>query len=798
MKLLSLSLAFLVTTAAFAQTAPLQPAVTGPQGLTFSMDSGSTRIRVWSGNIIRVTHGARTPAPEKPSLTVIAKPGWVPRKVEHLNNEIVITTTQLQVRLDTGTGAVRFLDSHGVVILAETPHGTSLPSASGTGTAAVQQSFALDPTEGIYGLGQHQDGVMNYVGTSVHLQQRNMEVAVPVLLSSKGYAVLWDNAAITDADVGKADKGRVTWSSEAGTSVDYYFLYGPKPEEAIAAYRTLTGSAPMFGKWAWGFWQCKQRYRTQQQLIDTVARYRQMQVPIDGIIQDWLYWYPAPWGSHQFDPIRYPDPAGMMKQLHDEHVHLLTSVWAKFDAGSENFRELSAAGDLYPEVMSYVYPPGKGQWYDPFNAAARALYWHQISKELFADGVDGWWLDASEPELTGKWGEYRGFQTAMGPAKGFFNAYPLMHTTAVYEGQRAENADKRVFILTRSAYAGQQRNAAVTWSGDIKGTWDVFANQIPAGINFALSGIPYWNTDTGGFFDPGSKNPKFTELFTRWFEFSAFCPMFRVHGNATFDFHEPTDKDHPGKEMWQFPPETEKVLIAYDKLRYHLLPYIYSVSWMVTHQNSTMMRGLVMDFQNDPKVYNIPDQYLFGPALMVNPVTKAGALLRNVYLPAGTSWTDFWTGQNYKGGQNVQAAAPIQQMPLYVRAGSIIPYGPDVQYAAAKADPIELRVYPGADGTFTLYEDEGDNYDYEKGVYATIPLSWNEKSQTLTIGRRKGQFPGMLKQRTFRVVFVRPNHGDGWASSGIWGTGIDTSLTVDAEVHYDGSPVEVSRNPKEM
>jgi alpha-D-xyloside xylohydrolase len=782
-KKIPLALALLAAASALAQR-PAAEVRRDAQGVTLTTGTAVTRVEIWSSDAIRVIHRNAGTAPAA-SLVVTAKPGKVEWKFADQAGEIVLSTAKVRVEVEKATGAVRFLDKQGAVILAESAGGTSLQAATvgGTATLAVAQSFALDSDEAIYGLGQHPDGVMNYAGTSVHLQQKNRDVAVPVLLSSNGYAVLWDNAAVTDVDAGKTDRSRLTWTSEAGRCVDYYFLYGPEPDEAIGAYRELTGAAPMFGKWAWGFWQCKQRYHSQEQLLDTVAQYRQMQVPIDGIIQDWLYWYPGAWGSHQFDKTRYPDPVGMMKQLHEENVHLLISVWPKFDADSPNATALRDGGDLYPEVISYVYPPGKGQWYDPFKASARELYWQQISKELFADGVDGWWLDASEPELSGKWGEYRNFQTGAGPGAEVFNAFPLMHTTAVYEGQRKENSEKRVFILTRSAYAGQQRNAAVTWSGDIRGSWAVFAKQIPAGINFMLTGIPYWNTDTGGFFGGNPLDPKYAELFTRWFQFSAFCPMFRVHGSATEDAIEPTQKDKPGKEMWQFPPDTQKVLIDYDKLRYHLLPYIYSVAWMVTHENSTMMRGLVMDFRSDPKVYNIPDQYMFGPALMVNPVTQAGAQSREVYLPAGTSWTDFWTGETSVGGETVEAAAAIQEMPLFVRAGSIIPYGPEIQYAAAKADPIELRVYPGADGSLTLYEDEGDNYNYEKGVYATIPMRWNEKSQTLTIGERRGEFPGMLKERTFRVVFVKGDHG----------TGIASSAKADAEVRYSGKAVEVRR-----
>jgi alpha-D-xyloside xylohydrolase len=344
-----------------------------------------------------------------------------------------------------------------------------------------------------------------------------------------------------------------------------------------------------------------------------------------------------------------------------------------------------------------------------------------------------------------------------------------MHSTGVYQGQRAETSDKRTFILTRSAFTGQQRNAAVTWSGDTHGDWQTFKKQIPAGLNFVATGIPYWNTDIGGFFGCNPDDPKYTELFTRWFQFGAFCPMFRVHG---------TDKP---KEMWRFDADTQKILIAYDQLRYHLLPYIYSVSWMVTDRNYTMMRPLVMDFRTDANVFNIPDQFLFGPALMACPVTKAGAAKRGVYLPAGTSWIDFWTGETYQGGQKIEAPSPIETMPLFVRAGSIIPYGPDIQYAEQKADPIELRVYRGADGAFTLYEDEGDNYNYEKGAYSTIPIQWNEAKQTLTIGKRQGEFPGMLKQHTFHIVWVSPGNG----------VGVSSTATADAVVSYDGTALNV-------
>jgi alpha-D-xyloside xylohydrolase len=768
-------------------------------GVTLAMQTGMLQLQVCGDRTIHVLYSTTNNLPKDPTgFAVQEQPVPGQFDVAETADTVTLKIAQDSVAVDRKTGALSFLGSDRKLLLHETADGGKILTPSivaGIQTNTVEQKFVLDPTEALYGLGQHKAGTMNYVGTKVHLQQKNGDIAIPVLVSSKGYGVFWNNPSVTDVSFNKASDPHPTvdWKSEFGSAIDYYVFLGPSIDQVIADYRNLTGAAPMFGRWGWGFWQCKQRYHSQEQLLETVARYRQMQVPIDGIIQDWLWWYPNPWGSHQFGEERYPDPVGMMKQLHDKNVHLLISVWAKFDVGSDNANQLNAAGALFSKVLPYVHPAGKGQWYDPFSPEGRRIYWNQLSKQVFSKGVDGWWLDASEAEFSGHWGEFRDFSTTAGPGALVFNAYPLMHTTGVYQGQRAENPNKRVFILTRSAYAGQQRNATVAWSGDIHGTWEVFRSQIPAGINFSLSGIPYWNTDTGGFFGGSPSDPKYAELFTRWFQFSAFCPMFRVHGDATRDSIEPTKKDNPGKEIWQFPPETQKILIAYDKLRYHLLPYIYSDSWKVTNDGSTMMRGLVMDFQNDPQVYNIPDQYMFGPALMVSPVTTSylqqkptdpipsGPQTRKVYLPAGTTWIDFWTGKITSGGQSVDAGAPIETLPLYVRSGSIIPYGPEVQSATEKEDPIELRVYRGADGAFTLYEDEGDNYNYEKGVYATIPFKWNEKSGMLTIGDRKGNFPGMLEQRKFHIVWVAPGHG----------AGLDSTEKADAEIAYDGHEIAI-------
>ena len=741
-------------------------------GLLLTMPSGTLRLQVWSDRIIRVTFAPRNKLPEKKSFSVIAKPAKTKWQLSETSDAVVLETPALRARVDKKTGAVGFFDLSGKPILQEAENGREFSPATVTnfnGTSA-RQKFVLPPDERIYGLGQHQAGVWNYRGTTVHLQQRNMEVGLPVLVSSKGYGVLWDNPAVTDADVGKTDGEILSWTSEVGSAVDYYFMFGPSPDGVIRDYRELTGAAPLMPEWLWGFWQCKERYQTQAEMTNIVAEYRKLGVPLDGIIQDWQYWTNGGWGSHAFDPARYPNPAEMVKDLHAMHAHVLISIWPKFDLGTENFKQLEKAGALYSPVLPSVFPRGQQKWYDPFNANGRKTYWVQVSKDLFSLGFDGWWLDASEPELSGKWGEFRAFQTAAGTGAEVFNAYPLMHTSGLAQGQRAGTDAKRVVILTRSAYAGQQRNSAITWSGDIRGSWTVFVRQIPAGLNFSISGIPYWNTDIGGFTGGNPTDKKYQELFTRWFQFGAFNPMFRVHGTGA------------GKELWRWDEPTQRILTDYIKLRYRLLPYIYSTLWQVTSDGGTMMRPLMMDFGDDTNALDVGDQFLFGPEIMVSPVTQSNAVTRSVYLPGHGDWYDFWTGKRVAGGQRIEAASPIETLPLFVRAGSILPLGEVMQYTSEKpADVIELRIYRGADGAFTLYEDQGDNYNYEKGTFATIPLSWNQSNGTLTIGARNGKFPGMLKERTFRVVFVNENHGVGGAEI----------ADADAVVKYTGKPMVV-------
>jgi alpha-D-xyloside xylohydrolase len=770
--------------------APVRAAVTSskklPDGAQFIVDGGTLRVQFWSPAIVRVTFAPGVELPALKSLSVVATPANVNLTRKENSQAYTMASPRVKVKIDKQNGAVSFLDSADHVLLRETTEGRKFTptTLAGAPVTSCAQSFETAADEGIYGLGQHQRGAWNYnTGGSVRLAQANTDVGVPVITSSKGYMLFWDNPAVTtiSSSAGESGAKMLRWSSEFGKAIDYYFCFGDGTiDSAMKAYRHLTGDAPLMPKWELGFWQCKERYASQDELLGVAKKMRELKVPVDGIIQDWQYWPPGTntWGSHLFDPARYPDPAGMFKELHDTHYHALISVWAKFDLGSENSKELNAVGGMFPQVTSYAFPPGHGQWYDPFAVAGRQTYWKQMRDQIFSKGADGWWLDAPEPEIGGM--GFRNYKTPVGPGYEVYNAYPLMHSMGIYQGQRAATDQKRVVILTRSAYAGQQRNSAITWSGDIQGTWEVLKNQIPAGLNFSLSGIPYWNTDTGGFFNNrvtgngNPQNPQFQEFFARWFQFSSFCPMFRVHSSSGLN---------PGREFYRFDEKTQGILRTYLDLRYRLLPYLYSTAWQVTSQGSPFMRPLVVDFAKDPQVIGIGDQYLFGPAIMVTPVTTAGATNCSVYLPAaGAPWYNFRTGETSPAGQRVEAAAAVETLPLFVKPGSIIPMGPFLQYSSEKpADPIELRVYRGVDGRFTLYEDEGDSYNYEKGKYATIPISWNDAKHTLEIGKRTGDFPGMLKERTFNIVWVSANHG----------AGIPVTEKPDAIVHYSGKALKV-------
>jgi alpha-D-xyloside xylohydrolase len=567
--------------------------------------------------------------------------------------------------------------------------------------------------------------------------------------------------------------------SQVGDGVDYWFVYGPEIDHVIEGYRLLSGTAPMMPRSAFGLWQSKERYRTAQEVLDVLKGYRGRRAPIDNIVQDWQYWLRDQWGSHAFDPARYPDPAAWVRSIHDTyHAKLMISVWPRFYPGTAHYDELLSTGYLYPANVAEGTRDFLGHAfavYDAFNPAARRLYWSQVDRSLFSLKVDAWWLDSSEPEaVQGPFSDpavlVSGTQThmsptALGSGARMLNAYPLVNSQAVYEGQRAVAPNQRVFILTRSGYAGQQRYAAATWSGDITSTWTAMKKQIPAGLSFSISGMPYWTLDSGGFAVPPrfasekaapADRAEWAELNVRWFEYSTFLPIMRVHGQS------------PAREMWQFGGDqgpAYAAMLKFDRLRYRLLPYTYSLAAGVTMRGGTILRALVTDFRTDPVAREVGDQFMFGPALLVSPVTSYLARTRAVYLPPGVIWYDFWTGVQAAGGQTVVASAPFDAIPIFVRAGSIVPVGPDLQYTSEKpADPLTLYVYAGADGEFVLYEDDGATYDYESGAFSTIALGWNDAKKTLTIGARGGSgFAGMLSKRTFQVIVVSPTRKVGFS-----------------------------------
>ena len=530
-----------------------------------------------------------------------------------------------------------------------------------------------------------------------------------------------------------------TFRSPTAKLLDYVVFYGPSADSVIATYRNLSGNAPMFPKWAYGFWQCRERYTSAKHLVETVEEFRRRSLPLDVIVQDWQYWGNRGWGVPQFDEKNYPNPSGFIKELHDLNAHFNISIWSNPDKNSTIGREYVAKNRFIPDT----------KWLDYFNPETRKEYWNTLKINMFDKGVDSWWMDAVEPENDA----LKGTKTHLGIGDLFRLTYPLMVSKAVYEGQRETSSDKRVCILTRSAFSGQQRFGVINWSGDIGGTWDVFRNQIVAGLNFTISGLPYWTTDIGGFFRPGLSqytDEKYQELLTRWYQWGTFNPIFRMHGYQT------------ETEPWKYGQTVEDNMRKMLNLRYRLLPYIYSEAWQVTKNGSTMMRALVMDFNGDTDAVKQPYEYMFGKAFLVAPITEAGATQRDVYLPKSADWFDFWTGKRIKGGQTIKAEAPLNKIPLFIKAGSIVPMGSIIQYSSAKpADTLEIRVYKGADAQFDLYEDEGDNYNYEKGKYTIIPFKWNEQRQSLTIEDSKGNYPGSLKKRIFNVVFISDFEGLG-------------------------------------
>lgn len=856
-----------------------------------------------------------------------------PWTLEEVDDSLKLKTAALTARVSLLSGVVDFLNERGQILLAEQRRdvATFEPGAyDGDAFYRIRQHFAVSKTEGLYGLGQHQNGVMNYQGRQVTLLQYNTTIGVPFLLSTNPYGILWHNYSITKAgdirpllplsafrlyskegqrgwltatyrdknhpetirltrpesdiayyylsdqskfpdsvdlasslvtyegqlespyrglhrlhftysgyikvwidnqlkedrwreswnagsfevalametgqrpniriewlpDGGQAylgiewqrplpntDTGTFSFDSEAGTGVDYYFVAGNDMDDVISGYRHLTGRAPIMPRWAFGFWQSRERYKTQKELEDTAVEFRKREIPIDNIVQDWSYWREHDWGSHDFDPSRFPDPEGMVARLHKNHFHLMISVWPKINEASSVYARFRDNGWLYPRNIydgrkDWIGTGYTSTFYDPFNAEARMGFWELMNEKLYRKGIDAWWMDASEPDVHSNINlEARKsvMQPAIGSSVRYYNAFPLENARGIYEGQRSIDPNNRVFILTRSYFAGQQRYAAAAWSGDISSRWHDMKDQIAAGVNFSMSGTPYWTMDVGGFLverrfhDPNAKDrEEWRELNTRWYQYGAFLPIFRAHGQ--FPFREPFNiapEDHPAYHSMRY----------YIDLRYRLLPYTYSLAGNTYLIDYTLLRGLAMDFPQDTQVFAINDQFLFGPSLLVNPVTQLGATARNLYLPQGAGWYDFYSGAYYCGGQTLEASAPYERIPLFVKAGSIIPLGPELQYTDEKpAGEITLFVYAGGDNSFELYEDEGTNYNYEQGEFSIIAFAYDDSTGSLRIGARQGSFDGMLTRRTFRIVYVEPEKPQG----------MDTTLGISKTVTYNG------------
>ena len=742
------------------------------------------KVEFFTPSIVHIVKGQPTK-----TLVITAKPEQV--AVTQKGN--TWTSSELIVKQD-GKGNLTFLTSKGKVLLRE----------KSCDIYKVSQTFTLDKDEAIYGLGTIQNGKMNRRGETKRMEQSNLEDFQSVLQSIKGWGIYWENYSPT---LFEDNANGMSFTAEAGEGIDYYFMYGGSADGVIAQMRHLSGDVPMFPLWTYGFWQSKERYKSAAETESIVDKHRELQVPLDGIIQDWQYWGSNYlWNAMDFLSEEFVKGPQMIKNVHAKHAHFMISIWASFGPQTQQFRELNEKGLLLPietwpqSGLSHIWPPRMDypsgvKVYDAFSPVARDIYWKHL-KRLYDYGTDAWWMDSTDPDFFNPRESDYEHKVYGGTWRSQRNAFPLETVRGIYQAQRRDYSltshsspltSKRVFIMTRSSFAGQQHYGSNMWSGDVASSWDMLRKQIPAGLSFSLTGNPNFNTDIGGFFcgsyntrGSGSapQNPQFQELYVRWMQYGLFCPVFRSHG-----------ADAP-REIWQFGKKGEPVYDAIEKmirLRYRLIPYLYSTAWQITSANGSYLRPLFSDFAADKKVWNATDEFMFGRSILAAPIVdpqyteekivKEDAMTgwdrkdvrgkmedgRSVdwsvsksvvkYLPKGALWYDFWTNKTYKGGQNITFETSFDRVPMFIRAGSILPLGPEMQYVGEKAwDNLEIRVYPGADGDFTLYEDEGDGYNYEKGIYTTITFHWTNKSRTLTIGNRKGEYPGMLKTRRFTIV----------------------------------------------
>lgn len=800
-----------------------------PDRLIIHCNHGWLAIIPYTPRLIRVRYNLNPDFGNSASLMVISHPDPdTPFTVRETSDSLVFATSAVTILINKATAAFTYEDSEGHLLTREPIRGgktldpvdvlvsvfdeaitlESRENADGVRVEArnVRQvvdrqayhtklEFEWAQGEALYGLGSHEEGMFNLRGRCQYLYQQNMKVAVPVIVSTRGYGVFVDSCSLMTFHDDAF--GSYLWS-DVDDELDYYFIYGPEFDQIVSELRGLTGQSPMLPKWAFGYIQSKERYVSQKELLDVVQEYRERALPLDCIVLDWKSWTGDLWGQKTFDPERFPDPSRMAEELHARHAALMVSIWPIMRAGGANWRELHEQGFLL----------GNQATYNAFNPAARACYWQQANSGLFSHGLDAWWSDCTEPFEADWKGAVKPepearMLTNTEESKRYLdpeliNAYSLLHSQGIYEGQRGVTTAKRVVNLTRSASLGQQRYAAVTWSGDVTASWETLRRQIAEGLNFCITGMPYWTTDVGGFFvqrkremwfwngdyDAGVDDLGYRELYLRWFQYGVFLPMLRSHGTDT------------PREVWRFGESGDimyEVLRKFLELRYRLLPYIYSLAGLTTHKAYTMLRALPFDFRDDPATYNSDDQFMFGPAFLVNPVTKPMYYTigsqpltgvnktRPVYLPAGTDWYDFWTNRRFCGGQTIEAEAALETMPLYVRAGAIVPLGPRRQFVDDLSDaPVELHIYPGNDGYFPLYEDEGNNYNYEEDAFSTIEIRWADKTNRLTIEKRVGQYSGMTKQREFIVTLHNNTIGDG-----------DIKPPIRKQVPYRGEAVEL-------
>lgn len=809
--------------------------------ITLQLAEGVMHVIPLSGKAIRI-QWEKDSLQESKELVFVNRHEVPAMNVTATDSALVIATRYLSAVVNKRTGDIHFNDANGYTFLREKPGGRKLtPSMMDDQPCFMaEQSFISPEDEFLFGLGQFQDGHYNLRNVSRKLVQVNTQIAIPFLMSSKKYGILWHQYGLTEfnpaddwiplrkktaitgadtalevtttsgsqliekqqtlfegkfsvqkdgaymimLDLGNMDNRHlllidgkplidqsnlwlppavsklvslnsgehavqvvckssntpvIRWKPVGNETVfrspnakmlDYTVFHGNSADAIIADFRNLSGNVPMLPLWAFGFWQCRERYTSAAHLVNTVKEFRKRKLPLDVIVQDWQYWGKYGWGVPRFDETNYPDPARFIQQLHDLNARLSISVWENLDKRSDIAREYIQKG---------LYIPNS-PWIDIYNPETQRTHWQALNRNLFLHGVDSWWMDATEPEndaLAGK-------QTYFGPGNFYRLTYPLFVSKAVYEGQRAANADKRVTILTRSAFPGQQRYGTICWSGDIGWNWDAYKRQIVAGLNFSITGMPYWTNDIGGFFRPGKEqysDKGYHDILTRWFQWGAFNPVFRSHGYQT------------ETEPWKYGETVETNMRSIMNLRYRLLPYIYAEAWQVSQHGSTMMRPMLMDFSDDTLAIRQPFQFMFGKSILVAPVTEPGVAQWNVYLPKSAGWYNFHTGERYSGGQTILADAPQHIIPVFVKAGSIIPMGDVLQFSHEKSgDTLELRIYEGADAAFDLYEDEGDGYDYENGKYRIIPIRWNNKKKLLTINASQGSFPGCLKKRVFKII----------------------------------------------